>query len=93
MPHPGPQLARGHLRLAAPPQARRRADSRLLLLARALVAAARVAFRSVVAWWGAALALAPLLWRRAPLGRRARPAAPRAARVIPFQRVRQAVPR
>lgn len=94
MPHPGHQLARGHLRLAAPPPTRRRGDGRLLLLARALFAAAHVALRSVAAWWGAALALCPLLWRRAPLGRRARPVAPRVARVIPFHRAqRRAVPR
>jgi hypothetical protein len=40
-----------------------------------------------------ALALAPLLWRRAPVGRRLRAQAPREARVIPFQPRRTALPR
>ena len=89
MPHHGPPLARGHLRLAGPPTERRRvAESRLALLARAVPVAFVLAAVTAVAWALAALALLPLAWRRAPVGVRLRPLHPREARVIPFERPR-----
>lgn len=93
MPNPGPPLARPHLRLASAPSARPRPESRVALLARALAVTALAVWVTFAAWIAAALALAPLLVRRAPLGRRVRPAAQREARVIPFQPRRQALPR
>jgi hypothetical protein len=45
-----------------------------------------------VAWLASAAALAPVLWRRAPLGRRVTPLRPREARILKFQ-PRQALPR
>ena len=91
----GPRVARGHLRLATA-LASPSVESRAVLLVRALVASILVAWRAAAALVGAALALAPLVWRRAPVGRRARTMAPREARVIPFQPRRpqqQAMPR
>jgi len=93
VPTHGPQLARVHLRLAAAPAGGRRAESRIALSARALLVAISVTFLTVIAWVAAALALLPLAWHRAPLGRRLRPRPPREARVIPFQPRRQALPR
>lgn len=93
MPNPGPPLARTHLRLAGAPPVRRPAQSRAALLLRVMAVTALAMWLTLVAWIAATLALAPLLWRRAPLGRRVRPAAPREARVIPFQPRRQALPR
>ncbi|BDG01655.1 hypothetical protein [Anaeromyxobacter oryzae] len=94
MPHSGPQVARGHLRLAPAPAGRPRPEKRFVLAFRALAVALRVAWVTATAWIAAALALTPLLWRRAPLGRRLRPQARREARVIPFQpRRQQAMPR
>ncbi len=84
MPDPRP-IVRSHLRLATTPAARRRSESRVALLARVLVVAAVTAWITLAAWVVATLALLPLTWRRAPLGRRLRPPAPREARVIPFQ--------
>jgi hypothetical protein len=86
----GHPVVRGHLRLATAPASALRRDSRLLLLARAALAILVLAWYTAVAWIGVALALVPLLWRRAPLGRRLRPQPPREARVIPFQPHRQA---
>ncbi len=83
MPDPRP-IAHGHLRLATPPDAHR-SDGRAALLARVLVVAAVAAGNTLAAWIAATLALLPLTWRRAPLGRRLHPPAPREARVIPFQ--------
>jgi hypothetical protein len=91
----GPRAARGHLRLATAP-ARPSVESRAVLIIRAVIASVLVAWRSAAAFIGAVLALAPLVWRRAPVGRRARAMAPRQARVIPFQprrRSQQALPR
>jgi hypothetical protein len=87
--HPGLPASRGHLRLAVA-AAPRRVDSRLVLLLRAAAAALAMLWLTAAAWLTAALALAPLVWRRAPLGRRVRPMPPREARVIPFQPRRQA---
>lgn len=89
MAHPGPPASRGHLRLAVA-AAPRRVDSRFVLLLRAAAAALAMLWLTAAAWLTAALALAPLVWRRAPLGRRVRPMPPREARVIPFQPRRQA---
>ena len=98
MSHPGPPVARGHLRLAGPPVERRRvAESRLVLLARAVAAVGVLAALTVVAWTLAALSMLPLAWRRAPVGVRLRPLHAREARVIPFERARgrerEALPR
>lgn len=98
MPHSGPPVARGHLRLAPPPAAPARRDARLFLLARAFATTLALALATAVAWMSAALALAPLLWRRAPLGGRLRPLRAPDARIIPFPSRRppeqqQALPR
>jgi hypothetical protein len=89
VPHSGPPASRGHLRLAVA-VAPRRVDSRAVLLLRVAAAAIAMLWLTAAAWLSAALALAPLVWRRAPLGRRLRPTPPREARVIPFQSRRQA---
>jgi hypothetical protein len=91
VPHPGsPPAARGHLRLAGPPAERRRLrESRLGLVARAVVAAVVLAALTVLAWALAALAILPLAWRRAPVGVRLRPLHPRQAQIIPFERPRR----
>ncbi len=85
----GPPLARSQLRLATPPTESHRADRRAWLLLRAVIAWFAIAWRTGAAIIGAAFALAPLAWRRAPLGRRVHPVAARQARVIPFQPRRQ----
>jgi hypothetical protein len=88
--HSGPPAARGHLRLAGSPVERRRVrEGRALLLLRAAAAAVALVALTVVAWLSAALALVPLVWRRAPVGVRLRPLRAREARIIPFQRPRQ----
>lgn len=92
MPLPGPP-ARGHLRLTAPLERRPRPASKTLLLLGAAAATLALHLATAVAWVSSALALAPLLWRRAPLGGRLRPLRPREARVIKFQPRRQALPR
>ncbi len=92
MPHPGPPIARGHLRLASPAQPRRRRESRALLFLRAALCALALLGATMVAWVVVAVELAPVLWRRAPLGRRVTPIRAREARVIKLQ-PRQAVPR
>lgn len=93
MPDPAAQPARRHLRLAPAPGPRGSPEGRLALLARTLVATVALVLVTARAWVAATLALFPLLWRRAPLGRRLTPLAKREARVIPFQRRRQAMPR
>ncbi|HYG66894.1 MAG TPA: hypothetical protein VD838_04515 [Anaeromyxobacteraceae bacterium] len=90
MAYSGHPVVRGHLRLATSPIAAPPRESRFLLLARAALAVLALAWYTAVAWIGVGLALVPLLWRRAPLGRRLRPHPPREARVIPFQPHRQA---
>lgn len=94
MPLPGHPVARGHLRLASVP-APHRGDRRLALFVRLVLATALLAWRTAAAWLAVVIALVPLLWRRAPVGRRLRPPR-REARVIPFQPrrpARQALPR
>ena len=91
MPYRGPPAARGHLRLATAPVERRRRDSRALLLARAVAAAVALLATTVVAWFAIALALAPLLWRRAPVRGRLRPLRTHEARVIPLEPRRKAL--
>jgi hypothetical protein len=59
-----------------------------VLLARAAAAAIVLALLTALAWTLAALAMLPLLIRRAPVGVRLRPLHPREARVIPFERPR-----
>lgn len=96
MPHSSPPAARGHLRLATLPAEPRRRDGRVLLLARAAAASLALLVVTLIAWTSGALALAPLLWRRTPLGGRLRPLQRREARVIPFEprrRQQQALPR
>ncbi len=91
MPYRGHPAARGHLRLATAPVERRRRDSRVLLLVRAALAALALVAATVVAWASIALALAPLLWRRAPVRDRLRPLRAREARVIPLEPRRKAL--
>jgi hypothetical protein len=91
--HPDHPVARGHLRLASSPSGRGRLEHRFLLFLRAFGAGLAIAWFTVAAWIAVTLALVPLLWRRAPLGRRLRPPERREARVIPFQPRRQALPR
>jgi hypothetical protein len=91
VPPRGHPAARGHLRLATAPVERRRRDSRALLLVRAALAALALVAATVVAWASIALALAPLLWRRAPVRARLRPLRAREARVIPLEPRRKAL--
>jgi len=81
---PGHTAARGHLRLAGTPSPRRRPNRRFLLVLRATAAALMLAWVTAAASIAAVVALLPLAWRRAPLGRRLRPPRPD-ARVIPLQ--------
>lgn len=87
------QFERAHLRLAprveAPPPRSRRVGLHL----QALVAALGLAWRSVAGVLAAVIALVPLLWRGAPLGRRLRPSESQEARIISFQARRRALPR
>ncbi|HEY6099091.1 MAG TPA: hypothetical protein VIW03_06660, partial [Anaeromyxobacter sp.] len=91
-PHPGPPVARGHLRLASPIAPRHKRETRPLLVARAVLAALALFAATLAAWVVMAVALAPVLWRRAPRGRRVAPIRAREARIIKFQ-PRQALPR
>ncbi|HEX9051714.1 MAG TPA: hypothetical protein VF841_14380 [Anaeromyxobacter sp.] len=91
MPYRGPPAARTHLRLATAPVDHRRRDSRALLLARALAAGLALLAGTLVAWLAIALALAPLLWRRAPVRSRLRPLHAREARVIRLEPRRKAL--
>jgi hypothetical protein len=90
--HPGTPFARGHLRLASAP-ARRGMGRRVAAHVRAWLAILAAFLVTLAAWLMAALALLPLLARRAPVGRRLRQRPPREARVIPFQPRRRALPR
>ena len=81
-----------HLRLATAPSPRRRGDGRVALFLRAVLAAFVLTWLTLLAWGAATIALLPLAWHRAPLGRRLRPPRPE-ARVIPFQPGKRAVPR
>jgi hypothetical protein len=93
VPLPGPTQSRVHLRLAPAPAGRPRGDGRILLRARALAAAIVLAIATILAWVSTAVALVPVVWRRGPTGRRLRAETTRAARVIPFQPRRTALPR
>ncbi|HEY6001960.1 MAG TPA: hypothetical protein VIV57_03735 [Anaeromyxobacter sp.] len=64
----------------------------MLLLVRATLAALALLVATAVAWIVTFAALAPLFWRRAPLGRRVTPIRAREARIIKL-RPRQALPR
>ncbi len=90
--HTGTQFARGHLRLASAP-VRHGPGRRMARHARAWLAILIALLATLAAWLMAALALLPLLFRRAPVGRRLRQRPPREARVIPFQPRRRALPR
>ncbi len=92
MQHPGTQFARGHLRLASAPVTHG-PGRRLARHLRAWLSILFAFFVALAAWSMAALALLPLLVRRAPVGRRLRQRPPREARVIPFQPRRRALPR
>lgn len=85
MPLPGPPAARGHLRLAPPPVDRPRPERRALLVLRAGLATLALLAATLLAFAGAAVALLPLLWRRAPLGGRLRPIRTPEARVLEFR--------
>jgi hypothetical protein len=63
----------------------------VLLLARAAAAGVALIAVTLVAWASVALALAPLLWRRAPVRGRLRPLRAREARVIPLEPRRKAL--
>jgi hypothetical protein len=63
----------------------------VLLLARALTAGLALAAATLVAWLAIALALAPLLWRRAPVRGRLHPLRTREARVIRLEPRRKAL--
>ncbi len=91
MPYRGPPAARGHLRLATAPLERRHRDSRVLLLVRAFAAALALLAATIVAWIGIGIALAPVLWRRAPVCGRLRPLRAREARVIRLEPRRKAL--
>ncbi len=91
MPYRGPPAARGHLRLATAPVERRRQDGRAFLFVRAIAAAVALLAATLVAWIAIALALAPLLWRRAPVRGRLRPLRTREARVIRLEPRRKAL--
>ncbi len=86
-----PPAARGHLRLATAPVEQRRRDSRVLLLIRAFAGGLALAAATLVAWFTIALALAPLLWRRAPVRGRLRPLRAREAQVIRLEPRRKAL--
>ncbi len=93
MSHRGRTLGRGHLRLAIEPvPSAFRPQGKPLLLLRALAVAFALALANLVAIAAMAMTLVPLVWRRAPLGRRLRPIR-REARVIPWPAERRAAPR
>jgi hypothetical protein len=89
---PGTPFARGHLRLASAPISHG-VGRRMAAHMRAGLAMLLALLSTLAAWFMAALALLPLLTRRAPAGRRLRQRPAREARVIPFQPRRRAVPR
>ena len=92
MQHPGTPFVRGHLRLASAPLGHG-PGRRMARNVRAWLITPVAFLAALAAWSWAALALLPLLARRAPVGRRLRQRPPREARVIPFQPRRRAVPR
>lgn len=90
MRHPGTPFARGHLRLASAP-GRHGPGRRLARRLRAWVAMLVALLATLLAWAAAALALLPVVLRRAPVGRRLHQRPAREARIIPFQPRRRAV--
>lgn len=92
MQHPGTPFARGRLRLASAPVSHA-PGRRLAGQVRAWLATLIAFLATLAAWFMAALALLPLLVRRAPVGRRLHQRPLREARVIPFQPRRRALPR
>jgi hypothetical protein len=63
----------------------------VLLLVRAIAGGLALAAATLVAWFTIALALAPLLWRRAPVRGRLRPLRAREAQVIRLEPRRKAL--
>jgi hypothetical protein len=63
----------------------------MLLLLRAFAATLQLFLANLVGFAAAVVALAPVLWRRSPLGSRLAPA-PRQARVIQLPQRRRAAP-
>ena len=92
MQHTVTPFARGHLRLASAP-VNHGPGRRLARHSRAWLAILTAFLGTLAAWFLAALALVPILFRRAPVGHRLRQRPPREARVIPFQPRRRALPR
>lgn len=90
---PSGQFTRGHLRLAPAPEGHAPSGRRAGLLARTAAVYLGLAWLAVAGYLAAVIALIPLLWRGAPLGRRLRPAEPHEARIISFQARRRALPR
>jgi hypothetical protein len=88
----GSPFARGHLRLASAP-AVHGPGRRIARRVRAWLTALALLLTTLAGWFMAALALAPLLVRRSPVGHRLRRHAPREARIIPFQPRKRALPR
>jgi hypothetical protein len=85
-------MARGRLRLAWAPGTLTARRSRALLWLHALLAEVLLRLTGAVLLIAAAVALLPVLRRRAPLGRRLRPAQ-REARIIPFHPAQRSLPR
>ncbi len=92
MSHSGHSLARGRLRLAWAPGTAPARETRALLWLRAILITLWCLSTSLVARIGAAVSLLPVIWRRAPLGSRRRPAR-RQARVIRFPVVQRSIHR
>lgn len=92
MSHSGHSLARGRLRLAWAPGAAPARESRVLLWLRAVLITAWGLLAGLAARAGAAVALLPVVWHRAPLGQRRLPAR-RQARVIPFRAAQRSLRR
>jgi len=90
--HSGQSLARGRLRLASAPGTVAARRSRALLLLQALLTAVLLRLVGAILQIAAAVALFPVLRRRAPLGRRLRPAQLE-ARIIPFHPAQRSIPR
>ncbi|HET8539790.1 MAG TPA: hypothetical protein VFL83_07950 [Anaeromyxobacter sp.] len=63
----------------------------MVLLVRAAAGGVALLALTLAAWASIAIALAPLLWRRAPVRGRLRPLRAREARVIPLEPRRKAL--
>ena len=87
----GTRVIRGHLSLAYAPPREPRAPPRSALVLRGTWASIRVFCLNLLAFAGTVVALAPLAFRRGPMGHRTQ--VPRmTARVIAFQARRRASP-